>query len=48
MSVLPTPIFATKYLLELGSILVGIGILFEKEIEKKGHGKRLKNEKLDR
>ena len=29
------------------SILVGIGIRFEKEIEKMGHGKRLENENLD-
>ena len=27
---------------------VGIGIWFEKEIEKKGHRKRLKNENLDK
>ena len=27
---------------------VGIAICFEKKIEKKGHGKKLKNENLDK
>ena len=40
-SAVSKPNFASK-------IFVGIAICFEKKIEKKGHGERLKNENLNR